>query len=97
MATQFRRYELVDGEMDAFLQWFPTIVAVRKQYGFNVLFAYADRANNEFVWAVSHDGDFDAVFAVYNESPERTKAFEGQPVRVKHAHVSMVESVPLGY
>jgi hypothetical protein len=42
-----------------------------------VLFAYADRQNNEFVWAVSHDGYFDAVVEEYQTSPERPAAFEG--------------------
>ena len=91
MAVQFRRYEIVPGELDAFLEWFPNVVAARQKYGFKVLFAYADRQNNEFVWAVSHDGDFDAEVEVYQTSPERAAAFEGVPVRVAKAHVAMVE------
>ena len=45
MATvQLRRYELVPGQMDDFLAWFPRIVAVRDKFGFKVLFAYAGRS-----------------------------------------------------
>jgi heme-degrading monooxygenase HmoA len=93
MAVQLRRYEVVPGEMDGFIEWFPRIVAVREQYGFKVEFAFADRENNEFVWAVSHDGDFDAAFEVFANSPERAAAFEGQPKRVDEIHLAMVDAV----
>jgi len=94
MAVQLRRYQLVPGMMDEFLAWFPGIVPVREKYGFKVLFAYADRESNEFTWAVSHDGDFDAALEVYNDSPERAALFEGQPKRVEEMHVAMVEPTP---
>jgi hypothetical protein len=93
MATQLRRYEIVPGELDAFLAWFPNIIPVREQYGFKVLFAYADREQNQFVWAVAHDGDFDAALETYNASPERAKVFEGVPTRVAKMHLSMVDEV----
>jgi hypothetical protein len=93
MAVQLRRYEVVPGELDGLIEWFPRIVAVREQYGFKVEFAYADRENNEFIWAVSHDGDFDAAFEVFMESPERAAAFEGQPKRVDEIHLAMVDTV----
>ena len=90
--TQLRRYEITPGQMDSFLEWFPNIVPVREKYGFTVQFAYADRENNQFVWAVSHDGDFNAAFEEYNVSPERTAAFAGQPQRVDKAHIALVDS-----
>lgn len=93
VAVQLRRYEVIPGELDALVEWFPTVVAARQKYGFSVPFAFADREHNEFVWAVSHDGDFDAALEVYNASPERAKAFEGVPTRVAEAHVTMVEPV----
>jgi hypothetical protein len=91
VTVQLRRYEVVPGELDALVEWFPSIIPAREKYGFKVLFAYADRENNEFVWAVSHDGDFDAALEEYNASPERAKAFEGVPNRVEKMHLSMVE------
>lgn len=95
MATvQLRRYELVDGMMDDFVAWFPGIVPVRAQYGFEVLFAYADREHDEFVWAVRFDGDeaaFRAAEAVYTASPERAAVFAGQPTRVATLHLALVE------
>ncbi len=97
MATvQLRRYELMPGVMDDFVAWFPRIVPAREAYGFSVLFAYADRERNEFVWAVRHDGDqaaFEAAVETYNASPERAAAFEGQPPRVGAMHLAFVEDV----
>ncbi|MDH4075883.1 MAG: hypothetical protein OEY41_16750 [Acidimicrobiia bacterium] len=88
---QLRRYQLVEGAMDGFLEWFPTIRAAREQYGFKVEFLLADRENNQIVWAVSHPGDFDAAFETFASSPERAAAFEGQPKRVEEMAVSMVD------
>ncbi|MGE0727138.1 MAG: hypothetical protein AB7O92_16945 [Acidimicrobiia bacterium] len=94
--VQLRRYELVDGVMDEFVAWFGSIVPVRTKYGFTVEFAYADRATNQFVWAVSFDGDeaaFRAAEAIYNDSPERAACFAGQPKRVEAMHLGLVEPV----
>lgn len=97
MATvQLRRYEMVPGTMDAFLAWFPQVIPVRAQYGFTVLFAYADRERDEFIWAVSHDGDFEAAVAAYTDSPARAAVFKDQPERVANAHVSFVEVIAPG-
>lgn len=93
MATQLRRYDVVDGQMDSLLAWMPTILAVREQFGFTVEFMYADRDNNQLVWAVSHPGDFEAVQDEYTNSPERAAAFEGQPKRIEEMYVSMVDPV----
>lgn len=93
--VQLRRYEMADGVMDEFLEWFDTkLLPVRRQYGFELLFAVADRERNEFVWAVGHDADdFEAAMKTYNDSPERAAAFEGQPNRVKQMHLSIVDVV----
>jgi len=93
MATQLRRYEVVDGGLDRLVEWFPNIIPVREKYGFTVNFAYADREANEFVWSVSHPDDFKAAEAVYNDSPERTAAFVGFDNPVAKLHVTMVDEV----
>lgn len=97
MATvQLRRYELHDGMMDDFVAWWPAIIEVRAKYGFKVQFGYADRETNQFVWAVTFDGDeaaFRAAEAVYTASPERAAVFEGQPTRVATLHLALVEQV----
>jgi hypothetical protein len=93
MPVQLRRYEVVEGQMDDLLTWFPTIIAARAKFGFKVEFMYADREANELTWAVSHPGDFDAAFELFAASPERAAAFEGQPARVSTMHVAMVDTI----
>lgn len=91
MATQLRRYEVDPARLNELVEWFPTIVKVREKFGFTVDFAYADHENNQFIWSVSHPGDYEAALAVYNDSPERAAAFEGFASPVTKMHVSMVE------
>ena len=80
--VQLRRYRLEPGRMADFLAWFPTVLPVREQFGFRVVFAYADHALETFTWAVAHDGDeaeFLAAVERYDASPERATAFETFP------------------
>ena len=91
MTTQLRRYELFEDAMDGFLSWFPSVIAPRQQYGFEVLFAYANRERNEFTWAVRHRGDFET--AELDAVPDRAAAFADQPARVKEAHIFIVEEI----
>lgn len=94
--TQLRRYTLVDGEYDAFVAWWAsTMPTVRPAAGFAVEFAYGIRETNEFVWAVSVDGDEEAFLAVekaYMESDARAAAFDGVPQRVAEYNIRFVES-----
>lgn len=93
MATQLRRYSVADGGLDKLAEWFPRIIPVREKFGFTVDFAYVDREHNEFVWAVSHPGDFEGALARYNDSPERAAAFEGFESPVTAMHLAMVDEV----
>ncbi len=94
MATQLRRYEVTDeAGLDRLVAWFPTIAAVRETYGFTIDNVLVDRENLEFVWVVSHPGDFDAAVETYNASPERAAAFEGFESPVEEMHLAMVERV----
>ena len=92
-SVQLRRYEIKPGEMEPFLAGMPGVFAVREQYGFTVAFALVDDENNEFVWAVTHDGDFDAAGQAYYDSPERAAL----PVKVADhiavVHATMVRTV----
>lgn len=93
MAVQLRRYQVVEGQMDGLLEWFPTIIAVREQFGFKVEFMFVDRENNELVWAASHEGDYDEAYEKFAASPERAAAFAGQPHRVEKMSVAMVDTL----
>ncbi|MBD8704863.1 hypothetical protein SOM11_14605 [Frigoribacterium sp. CFBP9039] len=95
--VQLRRYELVEGVFDEFVEWFQArIVPAREAEGFAVEFAYADREAGEFVWAVSVAGDaatFAAVEEAYLASDSRAAAFADQPKRVAASHVRLIEPV----
>lgn len=92
--VQLRRYTLVDGEYDAFVDWFTTwMPKVRRTAGFTIEFAYGIRETNEFVWAVSAEGDaaaFSAREQVYLASDARAEAFAGVPQRVAEYNVRLV-------
>ena len=79
--------------MDAFVAWWPSLLPARKQYGFDVLFAYVDESTNQFIWAVSHDGDFDVAEKEYLASPERAAVFAGVPKRVDETFITKVNVI----
>jgi hypothetical protein len=82
VTVQLRRYVMEPGRLADFLAWFPSLVPVREQYGFRVVFALADEEREIFTWAVAHDGDEQAFLAaeeVYNATPERAQVFETYP------------------
>ncbi len=100
--TQLRRYTLVDGEYDAFVEWWRgAMPAVRPPAGFTIEFAYGLRASNEFVWAVSTPGDQQAFLRLeeaYLASDARAAVFEGVPQRVAAYDIRFVddEETPVG-
>ncbi|MCW2696042.1 MAG: hypothetical protein JWR62_1127 [Modestobacter sp.] len=94
--VQLRRYDVEPGRLADFLAWFPGLAPVRAQYGFRLLFGYADDANSTFTWAVEHDGDeaeFSQVEAAYNASPERAAVFETFPACITATQVGFVRPV----
>ncbi|MBD3941879.1 hypothetical protein IF188_09250 [Microbacterium sp. NEAU-LLC] len=95
---QLRRYTLVDGEYDAFVDWWNEwMPKVRPAAGFAIEFAYGIRETNEFVWAVSAEGDEDAFLALEQEylaSDARAEAFAGVPQRVAAYNIGFVTEFP---
>jgi hypothetical protein len=95
---QLRRYTLVDGEYDAFVAWWNEwMPRVRPAAGFAIDFAYGLRETNEFVWAVSAEGDQDAFLALeqeYMASDARAEAFAGVPQRIAEYNIRFVEAYP---
>ena len=96
--TQLRRYTLVDGEYDAFVEWWRgAMPAVRPPAGFTIEFAYGLRESNEFVWAVSTPGDreeFARFEAAYLASDARAEVFAGVPQRVAVYDIRFVDDEP---
>jgi hypothetical protein len=96
---QLRRYTLVDGEYDAFIAWWEGCMPqVRPAAGFAIEFAYGLPETNEFVWAVSAEGDEEAFLALendYMESDARAEAFAGVPQRVARYDIAFVTEFPV--
>lgn len=91
---QLRRYTLVEGEYEAFVDWWQGCMPrVRPAAGFEIEFAYGIPESNEFVWAVSAEGDEEAFLALekeYMASDARAEAFAGVPQRVAVSDVKIV-------
>ena len=91
VTVQLRHYEMEPGRMADFLAWFPTLLPVREQYGFRVLFALAEHEHETFTWAVAHDGDetgFLAAEQAYKDSPERARVFQTFPDCIARQQIS---------
>ncbi|MGF6781576.1 hypothetical protein [Paraburkholderia sp. GAS334] len=71
--TILRRYSVKPGEWDAFLEVWHRISKVRQRHGFKILFAFVDKEENMFTWAISYKGDIDAAGKRYYEDPERVE------------------------
>jgi hypothetical protein len=92
--VQLRRYTLVDGEYEAFVDWWDrNMQRVRNAAGFEIEFAYGLPETNEFVWAVSAEGDEETFLALekdYMASDARAEIFVGVPQRVAEYNVAFV-------
>jgi hypothetical protein len=98
MATvQLRRYQLSEDTLaDWVAHWQEDVVWLREEYGFRVLFAYADYVNHQFVWAVSYDGTAEELVArdrEYHASPEWEKANAGKNGPILRTTISIAEQV----
>jgi hypothetical protein len=76
--------------MESFLEAVRAAFPVREQYGFTVAFALVDEDRNQFVWAVTHDGDFAVAEADYYASPERAALPRNPADHIAEMHVGMV-------
>jgi hypothetical protein len=93
MPHQLRSYRVKAGQMDAFLRlWEEQVLPARQQHGFAVHGAWVNRADERFVWLVSHD-DFDAADRAYYDSPARA-AIDPPPGELLAAvHTTLLEQV----
>jgi hypothetical protein len=88
--VQLRRYVMEPGRLADFVAWFPTLLPVREQFGFRVLFALAEAEHETFTWAVALDGDeanFREVERAYQDSAERARVFETFPAGIAHHEI----------
>ena len=93
--TQLRRYRIVEGQTAAFTAWFrERLLPARTAFGFVLEFAVVVPETDEFVWAVSAEGDAEAfadLAAAWDGSPERRAVFEGAPQRVAAMDLRIAE------
>jgi hypothetical protein len=84
MTTQIRVYRLQPGALEEFeREWREKVVPLRRQFGFEVVGAWASADGETFVWIIRHDGDFTdftAADRAYYLSPERA-ALDPDPAR----------------
>ena len=74
MEYQVRRYRIIDGKMDDFVELFEKqLVPIREAVGFTVESAWRLDDTHEFMWIVGYGGDdgFAAAEAAYYASPAR--------------------------
>ncbi len=104
--VQLRRYQLAEGTLSDWVShWREDVVPLRQNYGFRILFAYADHVNSQFVWAVSFDGTAEELATwdrEYHSSPEwearnggRTSPFWARPSPSPRRYGHQVRSRPL--
>jgi hypothetical protein len=90
--VQLRRYQVKSDELENFVKGWNLVLTLRRQYGFEVLFAFVDKSTNQFVWAVSHEGgsdEFDVAEKRLMESPEAAA------VRAEHQAVDQFDRLPV--
>jgi len=90
---ELKRYRIKDGGWEDFYEIWKRIVVVRKRHGFTPMFAFEDRKNNMFTWAVSND-DFDAASERYYNDPERVELHVVEDWVVEW-EITRVDQVPI--
>ena len=89
MPILLRRYHIKPGHWDEFMAMWLPITVIRQRFGFKIEFAYEDREQNIFTWAISHPGDLDEASARYYADPERVTY---QPIK---DHIERVDVRPV--
>lgn len=89
MPTLLRRYHIKPGHWEEFMAMWLPITVIRQRFGFTIEFAYEDREQNIFTWAISHPDNLDEVSARYYSDPERVTY---QPIK---DHIERVDVRPV--
>ena len=72
MSSQVRIYTIEEARMSEFVElWRSKVLPLRRSFGFEVDGAWVIADNNQFMWIISHAGDFAAADSAYYRSPER--------------------------
>jgi hypothetical protein len=94
--VQLRDYRIQPGRMDAWIAgWKSGVVPVRREFGFQVLGAWADREHDRFIWLIGYSGadGFDAANDRYYASEQRSSLRPEPSELIEEARKVMVDRV----
>jgi hypothetical protein len=94
MVTQVRVYTINRGMLDSWIALFnEKIVPTSASYGVNVVGAWANRPQNEFIWVRTFDSE--ETLKVYETSPERAQYTSQTGPHIAKIEVRTVENALL--
>lgn len=83
--------------MGAFVEWFRgPLMEARASHGFTAESAYVDSLENTVTWVARFEGtepEFLAAERIYEESPERARAFESYPGTIAAKYSAIVQAI----
>lgn len=89
MTYQLRRYRILEGRLDEFVElWRNGVLPLRAAAGFELVGAWTSVETNEFIWIIGHD-DFAAADAAYYSSDAR-KALVPNPADLIEASETLL-------
>lgn len=90
MGVHLGRHRIKEGRLDQFVEeWRSAVLPLREDFGFTLIGAWSLPESSEFVWVVSHEGDFDEANRAYYESVERRHLTPNPAVHIDEASVSV--------
>jgi hypothetical protein len=94
---QLRSYQLAEGTLPGWAEhWRQHVLPLRQAFGFEIVFAYADHDNSQFVWAVRFDGtaeDLSRRDREYHDSLEWAARNKGKNGPIQSTTVAIVEDL----
>ena len=94
MSVHVGRHRISEGKLDQFVEeWRSGVVPLREAFGFTFLGAWSLPQTHEFVWVVSHEGDFDEANRSYYESAERKSLTPDPAIHIEKATIEPAEVV----
>jgi len=94
VTIQVGRQRISEGKLDQFVEeWTTSVVPLREAFGFTFPGAWSLPDSGEFVFVVSHEGDFDEANRAYFESEARKQLTPNPTVHIEDASVSVANVV----
>ena len=95
MTYQLRMYKVKPGQLDEFITvWREQVVPVRRDKGFEIVGAWADREENRFVWVVGGE-HFVQREREYYDSPEKAAMDPNPADYLEDVFTTLMEDVDI--